>query len=181
MFGLHASFTLDDDTLKEVSEFVNRIDTGVHVHLCEDISDTEVSIQKYSDTPLKRFISHNLLNDKSILAHAIHLNDEEFQLINNSEASVVFNIDSNMNNNVGLQKYSAFPTDVPMLIGTDGMHSNYARSFKELFLQLRHSGYSFEEAFNLLIKSFFDQRNFIKKFFPDFTDLNEYESIVKTY
>jgi hypothetical protein len=63
------------------------------------------------------------------------------------------------------------PKEIPILIGTDGMNANVARSFKELFLHLRNAGLSFDDSFNFMIKTYFDQINFIKKFFYDFTNL----------
>jgi cytosine/adenosine deaminase-related metal-dependent hydrolase len=171
LFGMHASFTLENNTLNTISEIINHYDLGVHVHLCEDSSDNEISYQKYSESPVKRFGKYGMLNEKCILAHGIHLNSEDYEIINDSGSSMVFNIDSNMNNSVGLQKYRSFISDTPILIGTDGMHSNYARSVKELFLQLRHSKFSFDEAFTFVSKSFFDQQKFIKRFFGDFPEL----------
>ncbi len=111
------------------------------------------------------------MNEKSIVAHGIHLEKEDFQLLKESGASLVINIDSNMNNSVGLQKYKMIPSEIPILVGTDGMHSNTARSFKELFLQIRHAGFSFDEAFRFIINSYFDQLKFIKQYFNDFTSL----------
>jgi cytosine/adenosine deaminase-related metal-dependent hydrolase len=171
ILGLHASFTLDDDTLERASELVVKNNWGVHVHLCEDISDVDVSTSKYAARPMERFNKYNLLNEKSIVAHGIHLNEEDFDLLSNSGAALVFNLDSNMNNSVGLQKFKMIPRDIPILVGTDGMHSNTARSLKELFLQFRHAGFSFDEAFGFVIKTYFDQFKFIKRFFNDFTSL----------
>lgn len=171
LLGLHASFTLDEESLETASKLVKQNDWGIHVHLCEDKSDVEISLEKYSAKPMHRFTKYNMLNDKSILAHGIHLDEEDFELIKKSGASLVFNLDSNMNNYVGLQKFKMIPKEIPILIGTDGMHANVARSFKELFLQLRNAGLSFDDSFNIIIKIFFDQTKFIKKFFPDFTNL----------
>lgn len=171
LLGLHASFTLNDDSLNKASQLIHLNNWGVHVHLCEDISDPLISEQKYSNRPVQRFTKYNLLNKKSIVAHGIHLNAEEFELIKKSGAALAFNIDSNMNNSVGLQKYKLIPKEVPVLVGTDGMHSNTARSFKELFLQIRHAGFTFNEAFEFMIKSYFDQVKFIKQYFNDFTSL----------
>jgi len=172
LLGLHASFTLNNETLEEASKLVGSNNWGIHVHLCEDISDVSISKEKFNRRPMQRFSNFNLLNEKSILAHGIHLNEEDFELIKNSGASLVFNIDSNMNNFVGLQKYKMIPADIPILVGTDGMHSNVARSTKQLFLQLRNSGLSFDDSFKFIIKSYFDQHKFVKQFFPDFTTLN---------
>ncbi|MCB0743600.1 MAG: amidohydrolase family protein [Ignavibacteriae bacterium] len=171
VLGLHASFTLNDDSLERTSKLIKTNDWGVHVHLCEDKSDVELSLKKYSAKPMQRFTKYYLLNDKSILAHGIHLDEVDFELIKNSGAALVFNLDSNMNNSVSLQKFNMIPKEIPILIGTDGMHSNVARSFKELFLQIRNAGLSFADSFGFMIKTYFDQNNFIKKFFPDFTNL----------
>ncbi len=175
LLGLHASFTLDDDSLKNASKLIIENNWGIHVHICEDKSDVHLSQEKYSAKPMLRFEKYNLLNDKSILAHGIHLDEEDFELIKNSKASLVFNLDSNMNNSVGLQKFKMIPKEIPILIGTDGMHADVARSFKELFLQLRNAGLSFDDSFSFMIKTYFDQNNFIKKFFPDFTNLQLFE------
>jgi len=173
LLGLHASFTLDDETLKKASELVAENNWGVHLHLCEDISDVEFSLDKYSTRPMKRFDKYNLLNKKSILAHGIHLDEEDYKLISDSGSALVFNLDSNMNNSVGLQKYNMIPREIPIMVGTDGMHSNTARSLKEIFLQLRHSGFSFDESFSFIIKTYFDQIKFVKRFFNDFTSLSK--------
>jgi cytosine/adenosine deaminase-related metal-dependent hydrolase len=175
LLGLHASFTLDDGSLKKASDLVKEYDWGVHVHLCEDISDVTISKANYTLRPMQRFKKYDLLNEKSILAHGIHLNDEDFEMIGDTGAALVFNIDSNMNNSVGLQKYNKIPKSIPILVGTDGMHANTACSLKELFLQLRHSGFSFDDAFEFIVKTYLDQHKFIKKYFNDFTSLNENE------
>ena len=175
LLGLHASFTLDNDSLKNASKLIIENNWGIHVHICEDKSDVHLSQEKYSAKPMLRFEKYNLLNDKSILAHGIHLDEEDFELFKNSKASLVFNLDSNMNNSVGLQKFKMIPKEIPILIGTDGMHADVARSFKELFLQLRNAGLSFDDSFSFMIKTYFDQNNFIKKFFPDFTNLQLFE------
>ncbi len=36
MLGLHASFTLNDDTLRKASKIIKEYGIGIHIHLCED-------------------------------------------------------------------------------------------------------------------------------------------------
>lgn len=171
LFGLHASFTLDDDTLSTVSRYVNDNNLGTHTHLCEDVSDNDLSMKKYGASAIDRLLKYDLVNDYSIVAHGIHLSEADFNKLKSTGASLVLNLDSNMNNSVGLQNFKNFPSDLSILLGTDGMHANIARSIKELFLLTRHFGFSFEESFNLIIKIYFDQIDFIKKYFPDFPSL----------
>ena len=172
MFGIHASFTVNDSTLSKVSEFLNNTDSGIHIHLCEDDVDNTLSGNKYGARPADRLNKYNLLNKKSIVAHAIHLSNEDFEILKNSDCAIAINLESNLNNAVGLPKISDFPDEVKLLIGTDGMHANVAKSFKQLFLILRQQGVSFDQAFRILDKIYFDQIKFVKQYFPDYTSLN---------
>lgn len=170
-FGLHASFTLDDSTLSAVNEFIKKNDVGIHIHLCEDESDKNISLKKYGKLPLQRLLDFNLLNEKSILVHGVHLTKEEFVLIKSKNPALAVNLDSNLNNAVGTPMFENIPEEILLLCGTDGMHANIARSQKQLFLQLRNQGFSFDKSIYLFRKMYFDQLNFVKKFFPNYTTL----------
>ena len=172
ILGLHASFTLNDDTLKRVSESVKELGLGIHIHLCEDKVDRSDSLASYKNLPVDRLIKFNLINDKSILAHGIYLTNEEYNSIATSGSAIVYNLDSNLNNAVGVPEFSRTLQEIPILTGTDGMNSNPVRTFKQLFLLARHQGMTFEESFNWIKKVYFDQHNFIQKYFPDFPSLN---------
>jgi cytosine/adenosine deaminase-related metal-dependent hydrolase len=171
-FGLHASFTLEDSTLSVVSEFLKKNDVGIHIHLCEDESDKSISLKKYGKLPVQRMLGFNLLNDKSILVHGVHLTKEEFDLIRSNTPALAVNLDSNLNNAVGMPKFENIPEEILLLCGTDGMHANIPRSQKQLFLMMRNQKLSFDKSFYLFRKMYFDQLKFIRKYFPDFTSLH---------
>ncbi len=172
LFGLHASFTLTDETLAKVSSFVKENKLGIHVHLSEDKSDNAISIERYGKNPIQRFFDLGILNQNSILAHGIHLSENDYKILASTNSALAYNLDSNLNNAVGLPDFKMVPKSTPILIGTDGMHANIARSFKQLFLQLRNSGFSFDNAFEFMITAYFNQHKFVKQFFGDFGSLN---------
>jgi len=172
MFGLHASFTVESKTLKHAWEFFRKNNVGIHVHLAEDKSDNEISFEKFGKNPIERFNNFGLLNSKSILAHGIHLTENDYKILESSNAALAYNLDSNLNNSVGLPNFKLVPKSTTILVGTDGMNANIARSIKQLFLQLRHSRFSFNDAFDFMINSYFNQHKFAKKYFPDFSSLN---------
>lgn len=172
LLGLHASFTLNDITLKKASELVKEYKLGIHIHLCEDKADREQSFAKYKSFPIERLIKRKLLNEKSILAHGIHLTDKEYKSIAKTGSAIVYNLDSNLNNAVGLPQFSKTSINTPILAGTDGMNSNPARTIKQLFLLSRYQGMSFDESFFFVKKAYFDQLSFVKKYFSDFPSLN---------
>jgi cytosine/adenosine deaminase-related metal-dependent hydrolase len=172
MFGLHASFTLDDSTLQHVSKFIEHNDIGIHIHICEDEVDRTLSLQKYRKSPAQRLLDFNLLNEKSILVHGVHLTKEELVKLSTRKPALAVNLDSNLNNAVGIPSFENIPDEISILCGTDGMHANIPRSQKQLFLTLRSQNYSFDKTFYFFRKMYFDQLNFVKKYFPNFTSLH---------
>lgn len=171
IFGLHASFTLSDDTLEEVSQLINDNNLGIHIHLCEDISDREISKNIAGALPVARLKEFGLLNNKSILSHGVHLTKREFDIIEESNSAIALNPDSNMNNGVGLPLIGKIPIGIPLLCGTDGMHADIKKTMKTLFLLYRHLGKSFEDAFKWFRKIYFDQYVFVKRYFDDYPSL----------
>ena len=171
MLGLHASFTLDDESLATAEKYLQANDWAIHIHLCEDVSDRTISREIGNDFPVQRLKQFNLLNNKSILAHGIYLTEADYKIIKESGSAIVYNIDSNLNNSVGLPSYAKVPESIPIIIGTDGMHANVARSQKQLFLMYRYQNNSFDKTFEFFTKVYFDQLKFVKRYFPDFTNL----------
>jgi cytosine/adenosine deaminase-related metal-dependent hydrolase len=174
MLGLHASFTLSDEILHEARKMLDD-EWGIHIHIAEDESDNRLSLDYAGSFPVNRLRKYKLLNDRGILVHGVHLKEKDFVRISEFETAIAFCPDSNMNNSVGLPPFAKIPKSIPLLAGTDGMHSNIARTLKQLFLIFRHQGISSEETTLRIRKIYFDQIGFARKYFPDFPSLNEKE------
>ena len=147
MLGLHASFTIADDTLAEVEKLLKEYDLGIHIHLAEDPTDAIISKENTGKLPLSRLLRYNLLNEKSILAHGIYLTKSEYKKIDDRGSAIAFNLESNLNNSVGLPNFGALVEGIPILMGTDGMHGNPGRTLKNYFLLMRNKGFTFDLAF----------------------------------
>ena len=131
--GLHASFTVGDDLLTKAVALAGKHNTGLHMHVAEDLADQEQTLIRYNKRVVERLQQAGVLNlKKSILSHCIHLSDQEKRLIHDSGVWVAQNVESNQNNNVGLASYKSITDNV--LLGTDGMHSDMLRSAKAAFL-----------------------------------------------
>lgn len=173
MLGLHASFTLSDDLLAEAHNLQKQFDLGIHIHVAEDESDNRLSMEYAGALPIRRLKKFKLLNDKSILVHGVHLKGKDLIKISEAESALAFCPDSNLNNSVGLPQFGEIPKSIPFLVGTDGMHSNLARSIKQIFLLSRGQENNFDKATAIVKKIYFDQLTFVKKYFADFPSLIE--------
>jgi cytosine/adenosine deaminase-related metal-dependent hydrolase len=171
MLGLHAPFTLSDDTLKMASEIRKALQTAIHIHLAEDKHEIDYSLKNFRMTPTERLEKFNLLTPHTILGHGIYLEESDYQLIARRGSAISYNPDSNMNNAVGLPNYKKALSDIPILPGTDGMHANIARTLKQLFLLYRHQAISFQKAFQKTEKIYLDGHRFVKQTFLDFPSL----------
>ncbi|PKL81913.1 MAG: hypothetical protein CVV24_12810 [Ignavibacteriae bacterium HGW-Ignavibacteriae-3] len=175
MLGLHASFTLSNDLLREAHLVQNQFDLGIHIHVAEDDSDNKLSVEFTGKKPIRRLRSFKLINSKSILVHGVHLSKNDFIKISEVDGALAFCPDSNLNNSVGLPQFGEIPKSISFLTGTDGMHSNVARSMKQLFLLARGQENSFDDSTALIKKIYSDQITFAKRYFHDFPLLQQGE------
>ncbi len=137
MLGLHASFTVSDETLTRAAARRPH-GVGVHVHLAEDALDREASLQRYGAAPLDRFERAGLLDDRALLAHCVHLAADEYRRIAAAGAVIVHNPESNANNGVGrLDVAQARELGCRIGLGTDGMASGMLRSLRAALLSHR--------------------------------------------
>jgi putative selenium metabolism protein SsnA len=140
LVGLHAAFTLSNDSLQKAADLAHQFDTGIHIHLAEDKADQDDSMNKYGKRVIERLNEFGFLEmPKSIFAHGIHLSTQEKELIAKSPAWMVQNPESNLNNQVGYFNGEGLGENI--MLGTDGMHSNMIRSSQTAFF----TGKNFED------------------------------------
>ena len=129
LVGLHASFTVGDALMKKAADLCEKYESGVHIHVAEDKYDQEHCRETYGKRAVERLDEFGFLDmPKSILAHCLHLSDNERKILKNSKAWIVQNPDSNLNNNVGF--FNGEGLGERVMYGTDGMHSNMLASAK---------------------------------------------------
>ncbi len=132
LVGLHASFTIGDETLKKAVHLAEGTHSGIHVHVAEDKYDQEQCLEKHGTSVINRFHEAGVLQfPKTILGHCLHLDDNERKLVADSPAWVVQNTESNLNNKVG--HFNSAGLGKNIMLGTDGMHSDMLRSAKAAF------------------------------------------------
>jgi cytosine/adenosine deaminase-related metal-dependent hydrolase len=132
LVGLHASFTVGDDTLKKSVSLANQFNTGMHIHVAEDLYDQTHCEKTYNKRVIQRLADAGAMeSSKSLLVHCLHLDETERHLIESSPVWLVQNAESNMNNNVGY--FNGDGLGERIMFGTDGMHSDMLQSAKAAF------------------------------------------------
>ena len=90
LVGLHASFTVNNDTLNQANELMNRFNSGVHIHVAEDLYDQDFCLRSYGKRVVERLNESGVLKSgKTILGHCLHLDENEKDIIRNSPCWIV--------------------------------------------------------------------------------------------
>ena len=155
LFGLHASFTLTDETLEEAAYRGHKLGAGFHIHTAESTSDQLHCESHHKLRVVERLRDFGILGRQSIAAHCVHVNDEEIEILKKTETAVVHNPQSNANNAVGIADATNMARrGVLVGLGTDAMTVNMLEELRcGLWLQhLRHDpSQGFMEIANTLL------------------------------
>jgi cytosine/adenosine deaminase-related metal-dependent hydrolase len=101
LVGLHASFTVSDETIRAAGRLAEDLATVVHVHVAEDAADVADARARGYPGPLERLERLGALPRGSILAHGVHLNAEQSRHCAELGCWLVQNPRSNEGNRVG--------------------------------------------------------------------------------
>ena len=128
LFGMHASMSISDKTLKAIKKVQG--DLPVHVHVAESEMDVEDSFEKYGKSIIQRFDDAGILIPDSLIVHGVSLSDEELDIIAKRNCYMVVNTTSNMNNAVGLPYVKNYLNHgIKVMVGNDGLNSNMASEY----------------------------------------------------
>lgn len=138
LVGLHASFTVSDDTIREAGNLAREKETVLHIHVAEAQSDVEDARARGFAGPLERLIALDALVPGSILAHGVHLSPEQVKAAEAAGCWLVQNPRSNEDNGVGYASSLAHGSRVAL--GTDGWNADMAEEGRALFRLAEHHG-----------------------------------------
>lgn len=102
LFGLHASYTLGDETLGLAAEAGKACNAGFHIHMAEAAADVSDSYKLYDMHVTERLERFGILNEKTITAHNVHVAAPQFEIMRRTGITAAHNCQSNTNNAVGI-------------------------------------------------------------------------------
>ncbi len=129
MIGLHASFTLSDESLKKIANATE--DFPVHVHVAEGEIDGIRCMESYGKGLIERFDSFGLVRKNSLYIHCSNLTGKDLEILKKRNIFVAQAVDSNMNNGLNIGNISKFISEgIKTTVGTDGMHPSTMKALK---------------------------------------------------
>lgn len=114
-----------EDLLERVAEFSKRFDTPMHIHVLETRVQRVTGARLYGKSLIKLMADLDALHEKTSIAHAIWIDEEDIELIAGRGASVAHNPVCNLRIGSGVAPLRGLlRAGVNVALGTDGISSN---------------------------------------------------------
>lgn len=124
----HAVYTVCEATLRRIADRSRAEDRFVHIHVAETQGEVARCRAEHGGrTPVRYLLDCGLLGQKMLMAHGVHLTDDDISIIRDTGAVIVENAQSNLKLASGLFPY-ARTAGCRRALGTDGACSNNALS-----------------------------------------------------
>ncbi len=134
-FGLHASLTVSEETLDACVAAVRGFQAGFHIHVAEHEADEYDSLNKSGMRIVDRLAKAGILGDKTIVAHAVHVDQREAELLRETNTWVTHQPRSNMNNAVGVADVDGMlRAGIRVCLGNDGFSNAMWEEWKTAYL-----------------------------------------------
>jgi 5-methylthioadenosine/S-adenosylhomocysteine deaminase len=121
----HALYTVNRTHLEAVRDLAKQLDVPILTHLAEARSETQYAHQNFGLTPTGYLDQVGLLSARTLLAHVIHVDQQDLALLNQRDVGIVHCPQSNMKLASGTAPVPAMlKNGMRVGLGTDGAASN---------------------------------------------------------
>ncbi|WP_427182129.1 amidohydrolase [Paenibacillus sp. TC-CSREp1] len=125
MYGPHSPYTCPMEPLRDVIAMAVRDDIPLHIHLAETIEEVQKIHSRYGLTPTEYLVEAGMFDHAHVLlAHAVHLNENDVSKLKGMRGGVAHNPVSNLKLGCGIAPIEAMRTEgITVGLGTDGAGS----------------------------------------------------------
>jgi 5-methylthioadenosine/S-adenosylhomocysteine deaminase len=124
-FAPHAPYTVADATFTRIMTLAEQVNIGVHTHMHETQHEIADSEKIHGLRPLSRFANLGLLSPNLTLAHCVHLDASEIELLAEHGCSIAHCPSSNLKLASGIAPIAEYAKHgINIGLGTDGAASN---------------------------------------------------------
>ena len=130
-YAPHAIYTVCGDSLRAMHEEAAAERAFYHIHVAETRTEMETCARLHGGmTPVAYLDSLGVLDERTIMAHCVHLADDDIRIIRERGAVIVHNAQSNLKLDSGFFPFRRAVTEgrCRTVLGTDGCASNNSMS-----------------------------------------------------
>jgi 5-methylthioadenosine/S-adenosylhomocysteine deaminase len=125
MLSPHSPYTCSPEYISQIIDRAIELDVPLHTHMSETKFEVEKNIEEYGATPVRHLEKLGFFDRPSLVAHAVHVNDEDIQILAEKDVKVSHNIISNLKLGSGIAPVGKMlEKGVTVSLGTDSVASN---------------------------------------------------------
>jgi len=125
MISPHAPYTCPPAYIEQFVQAAHDLDLPMHTHMSETVAEVEQNVRDYGTRPVEHLDKLGMFSRPSLVAHAVHLTDEEIALLAERGVAVSHNAASNLKLASGVARVpDLLRAGVTVALGTDGAASN---------------------------------------------------------
>ncbi|MFX0088059.1 MAG: amidohydrolase family protein [Candidatus Hodarchaeota archaeon] len=135
IYCLHASFTVSDELIHRTNEYATKTNSFKTIHTSEGLGDLHHNLERYGKRTVERLFDEDFLGPRTALAHAVHINDHEIDLIAQTNTNIAHNPKSNELNAVGIARLpEMLQKGINIGVGNDGFIYDAIENMRTAFL-----------------------------------------------
>ena len=127
----HAIYTVSEESLRDIAARAKAEETMVHVHVSETRGEVEECRRAHGGlSPVAYLAGCGILGPRTVMAHCVHLDDDDIRIIADCGAVIAENAQSNQKLCSGMFRFrdAVERGGCRAILGTDGASSNNALS-----------------------------------------------------
>lgn len=135
MLSPHSPYTCPPDYIARIVQAAHDLDLPLHTHMSETRAEVQQNVDDYGKRPVAHLDELGFFSRPALLAHAVHLTDEEIEVLAARGASISHNPISNLKLASGIARVpELLKAGVKLSLGTDSVASN---NNLDLFQEIR--------------------------------------------
>ncbi|MGG1614755.1 amidohydrolase [Paenibacillus phoenicis] len=125
MMSPHAPYTCPPAFIEKFVQAAHDLDLPMHTHMSETRAEVEQNVNDYGVRPVEHLLKLGMFSRPTLLAHAVHLTDEEIDILAAHGVTISHNPGSNLKLASGVARIpELLKKGVVVSLGTDGPASN---------------------------------------------------------
>ncbi|MBO8162960.1 MAG: amidohydrolase [Brevibacillus sp.] len=147
MMAPHAPYTCPPAYIAQIVERAEELDLPIHIHMSETAWEVEQNVKDYGVRPVQHLETIGVFARPTLVAHAVHLTDEELDILARYQVKVSHNVISNLKLASGVARVpDMLKRGISVSLGTDSSASNNnVNLFEELRLAaILHKGVNYD-------------------------------------
>ncbi|MEK8127354.1 amidohydrolase [Paenibacillus filicis] len=125
MLSPHAPYTCPPDYIERIVQAAHDLDVPIHIHMSETAREVQDNVDQYGTRPVEHLEKLGVFARPTLVAHGVHLTDEEIAVLKKYDVRVSHNPGSNLKLASGFARVpELLKAGVLVSLGTDGPASN---------------------------------------------------------